>query len=45
MAQISEYTPLVGNQLGAKSEIFDSCPKIHDEEQTSGKTEAKTKRL
>jgi hypothetical protein len=34
----------VGNRLGTKSEIFDSCSKIHDEEKGFGKTEAKTQR-
>jgi len=42
--KISEYAPFVGNRLGAKVENFDSCPKFHDEDETFGKTEAKTKR-
>ena len=42
--KIFEYAPFVGNRLGAKVENFDSCPKVHDEDETFGKTEAKTKR-
>jgi hypothetical protein len=44
VTEISEYAPLVGNQLGEKTEIFDSCTKIYDEEQAIGKSATKTKR-